>query len=84
MTTNITAEDQWRSSEPYENGAILHSVEIEGVTVKKSRAISQKFRYAASASSTDRLRHVAQESRFKSTGGLAVPHSQTGGASVDA
>ena len=80
---DAVAEDQWHSSEAYENSVILHSVEIEGVTMKKSHAISQKFRYAASASSTDWLHHVTQESRFKSTGGLAVPYSQTGDASIN-
>ena len=33
--------------------------------MNKSRAIAQQFRYVTSASSTDRLRRVAQESRFK-------------------
>lgn len=45
--------------------AFTNTVQIAGVTMNKSRAIAQQFRYVTSASSTDRLRRVAQESRFK-------------------
>ena len=40
---DAVAEDQWCSSKAYENGTILHSVEIKEVTVKKSCMIFQKF-----------------------------------------
>ena len=77
------AETQWCSSEAYEQDTFLHSVQIGGITMKKSRAIAQQFRYATSANSTDRLRRVAQEGRFKSTGSLVVPHSQGGDAHIN-
>ena len=77
------SENQWRNSDNYGQDAFLHSVQIGGVTMNKSRAISQQFRYVTSASSTDRLRRVAQESRFKPGSGLGIPHSQAGEAHVD-
>ena len=68
---DAVADNQWCTSETYgkDNGTFLHSVQIGGITMKKSRALAQQFRYVTSASSTDRLRRVAQESRFKTTGG---------------
>ncbi|KAI0283767.1 hypothetical protein BC826DRAFT_920313 [Russula brevipes] len=51
------------------------TIKIGGVVVNKSRAIAQQFRYITSASSTNRLQHIAQESHFKHTGGLGVPNS---------
>lgn len=82
---DTVAENQWRCSETYgqDFGVFSHSVQIGGVTMRKSRAISQQFQYATSASSTDRLRRVAQESRFKTTGVLGFPHSQTGDIHID-
>ena len=59
---DATAKDQWRSSQNYGRDAPSHLVQIGGMTVKKSRAITQQFRYVISASSTDRLCCVAQES----------------------
>ena len=80
---DAAAEDQWRHSETYGQEAFSHSVQIGGITMKKSCAISQQFRYVTSASSTDRLRRVAQESRFKTTGGLEIPPSCAGDAHVN-
>jgi len=76
---DAVAENQWRNSESYGEESFSHSVQIGGATMKKSRAITQQFRYMTSASSTDRLRRVAQESRFKNTGGLRAPHSPSQG-----
>jgi len=60
------AENQWCTSETYatgqDTGMFLHAVDIGGVTMRKFHAITQQFRYATTASSTDQLRHVAQES----------------------
>jgi len=70
------AETQWHSSEAYKQDTFLHSVQIGGITMKKSCAVAQQFRFATSANSTDRLCRVAQEGWFKSTGSLTVPHSQ--------
>jgi hypothetical protein len=47
--------------------------------MNKSRAIAQQFRYVTSASSTDRLRRVAQESRFKDLNHLNLSISDTEG-----
>ena len=80
---DAVAENQWRTSDSYGQGSFLHSVQIGGVTIKKSRALTQQFRYVTSASSTDRLRRVAQESRFKTSGGLRVPHSQAGDEHIE-
>ena len=77
------AETQWHNSETYGQGSHSHSVKIGGMEIKKSRTITQQFRYVTSASSTDRLRRVAQESRFKTVGGLRVPPSQDGDAHID-
>jgi hypothetical protein len=71
---DATADAQWRNSSSYGQGTFSNTVEIGGVVMNKSRAISRHFRYITSASSTDRLCQVAQESRFKpiGTGGLGV------------
>ena len=75
---DAAAESQWRNSETYGQEPFSHSVHIRGVMTKKSCTISQQFRYVISAGLTDRLRRVAQESRFKTTGGLGIPDSQAG------
>ena len=80
---DAVAESQWRNSEMYGQRSHSHSVQIGGMAIKKSRAITQQFQYATSASSTDRLRRVAQESRFKTAGGLRIPPSQVGDAHID-
>src|SRR5260221_2684709 len=80
---DAVAEDQWRNSETYGQESFSHSVQIGGVAMKKSRAIAQQFRYVTSASSTDRLRRVAQEGRFKTTGRLGFPHSHAVDAHTD-
>jgi hypothetical protein len=79
---DAAAEAQWRNSPSNGQGSFSNTVEIGGIVTNKSRAISRHFRYATSASSTDRLRRVAQESRFKSTSdGLDV--SISGNAHID-
>ena len=47
--------------------------------MNKSWAIAQQFQYVTSASSTDRLQHVAQESRFKNSNHLDPSISDTKG-----
>ena len=47
------AEAQWHNSETYGQGSYSHSVQIGGMAIKKSRIITQQFRYMTSASSTD-------------------------------
>ena len=59
---DAAAEDQWCSSKSYGLDGVLHLVQISGMTVKKSRAITQQFCYVTLASSTDQLCCVAQES----------------------
>jgi len=59
---DATAEVQWCSSKHYGQDALSDLVQIGGMTVKKSCAITQQFRYMTLASSTDRLHCVAQES----------------------
>jgi hypothetical protein len=76
---DAAAEVQWRNGPSYGQGPFSNTVQIGGVVINKSRAIAQQFRYVTSAGSTDRLRRVAQESRFKATGGL----SNSGEAPVD-
>ena len=59
---DAVAETQWRNSKTYGKGPFSHLVQIGGMAINKSRAINQQFRYVTSASSTDRLCRVAQES----------------------
>ena len=47
------SENQWRNSDNYGQDAFFHSVQIVGMTMNKSCAIAQQFRYVTSASSTD-------------------------------
>jgi len=77
------SESHWRNSETSGQETVSHTVQIGGITTKKSRALAQQFRYVTSASSTDRLRRVAQEGRFKTTGSVGFPHSKAGDAHVD-
>ena len=67
---DAAAEDQWHNDLCEDQGSFSNMVQVGGITMNKSRAIAQHFRYMTSASSTDRLRRVAQESRFKPTGRL--------------
>lgn len=65
---DAAADVEWKHNHlDQTNGlcAFSNTVQIGGVTMNKSRAIAQQFRYVTSVSSTDRLRRVAQESRFK-------------------
>ena len=80
---DTVVENQWCNSETYGKGTFSHLVEIRGMMMNKSHAIAQQFRYVTSVSSTNQLRHVAQESQFKTTGGLGVPNSQAGDAHID-
>ena len=65
---DAAAEVQWHSKLCEGEGTFSNVVQLGGISMNKSRAIAQYFRYMTSASSTDRLRRVAQESRFKPTG----------------
>lgn len=47
------AETKWCDSKAYRQGSHLHSVQIRGIEIKKSHAITQQFQYATSVSSTD-------------------------------
>lgn len=60
----------WYNSPTYNKGPFSNTVLIRGVILNKSCAITQHFYYVTSASTIDRLWHVAQESHFRSTGGL--------------
>ncbi|KAI0283828.1 hypothetical protein BC826DRAFT_1093772 [Russula brevipes] len=64
---DAAAEAQWCKNQ----SSFSDTIKIGGVAVNKSRAIAQQFR----------LRHVAQESRFKHTGGLGI--SDSGNANTD-
>ena len=81
--TVAESEGHWRNSETSRQETVSHTVQIGGITTKKSRALAQQFRYVTSASSTDQLRCVAQEGRFKTTGSVRFPHSQAGDAHID-
>jgi len=63
-------EVQWCNESHEGRDTFSNVVQVGGITMNKSRAIVQYFQYMTSASSMDRLRHVAQESRFKPTGCL--------------
>jgi hypothetical protein len=73
---DAAAKVQWCNSPSYGQSPFLNTVQIGGTVMNKSRAIARHFRYVTSASSTDRLRYVAQESRFKCTGGLDISISE--------
>ena len=61
-----TATDaQWPNTLGDRQNNFANVVQIGKHTMNKSRAIAQHFRYAKSVSSTDRLRRIAQESRFR-------------------
>ena len=62
---DTATEVQWHNNSSHVK--FSNSVQIGGVMMNKSCAVAQHFRYVTSASSTDRLRRVAQESRFKLT-----------------
>jgi len=66
---DAAADAKWQSNQT--NGlAFSNTVQIGGITMNKSQAIAQQFRYVTSVSSMDRLWHVAQESRFKNSNHL--------------
>jgi len=56
---------EWQYNQTDACSAFSNMVQIRGLTMNKSQAIAQQFRYMTLASLTDRLRHVAQESCFK-------------------
>ncbi|KAI0317084.1 hypothetical protein OF83DRAFT_1059247, partial [Amylostereum chailletii] len=61
-------DSDWRSST---NGVpFTNTVDIDGhgTMVNKSRALSQRFKYSKTASSTDRLRRVQHEDHYTSNG----------------
>lgn len=49
----------------------VRAITIGGKPVNKARALAQRFKYQKSSTSTDRLRRVAQEDRYKTVAGLA-------------
>ena len=65
---DAVTEVQWNNNTSHVQSKFSNSVQFGGVMMNKSRMVAQHFRYATSASSTDRLRRVTQESRFKPTG----------------
>jgi hypothetical protein len=67
---DAAADVEWQYNQPNGLHVFSNMVQIGGITMNKSRAIAQQFRYVTSASSTDRLRRVAQESRFRNPNGL--------------
>jgi hypothetical protein len=69
-----TASDtQWCNMTDNGQGLFSNTVKIGGTVMNKSRMIARHFYYVTSASSTDRLCCIAQESCFKSTGdGLGI------------
>jgi hypothetical protein len=71
---DAAADVQWQYNQP-DGVGFSNTVRIGGITMNKSRAIAQQFRYVTSASSTDRLRRVAQESRFKNPNRCDPPTS---------
>ncbi|KAI0282663.1 hypothetical protein BC826DRAFT_1110696 [Russula brevipes] len=71
----------WRDKTHSEKVPFSNVVQVGGVAMNKSRAIAQRFRYVTSASSTDRLRCIAQESRFKATG--SYEHTLSGDSGID-
>jgi hypothetical protein len=62
---DAAADVEWQYNQTNACSAFSNMVQIRGLTMNKSWAIAQQFQYMTSASSTDRLWHVAQESRFK-------------------
>jgi hypothetical protein len=67
---DVADEVQW-CNESYEGrDTFSNVVQVGGITLNKSHAIAQYFRYMTSVSSTDRVCRVAQESCFKPTGCL--------------
>lgn len=75
---DAAADAEWQNNQTNPL-AFSNTVQIGGITMNKSRAIAQQFRYVTSASSTDRLRRVAQESRFKNPNRLDPSISDTEG-----
>ena len=63
-------EVQWRNESCEGRDTFSNVVQVGGITLNKSHAIAQYFRYMTSVSSMDRVCRVAQESHFKPTGCL--------------
>jgi hypothetical protein len=59
---DAVTEVQWNNNTSHMQSKFSNSVQIGGVMMNKSRVVAQHFRYVTSASSTDRLRCVTQES----------------------
>jgi hypothetical protein len=63
---DTAADVEWQNKNKQTNGhAFSNTVQIRGTTMNKSRVIAQQFQYVTSASSTDRLWRVAQESALQ-------------------
>jgi hypothetical protein len=56
---DVAAEDQWHNDLCEDQGTFLNMVQVSGITMNKLCAITQHFQYMTSASSTDRLHHMA-------------------------
>jgi hypothetical protein len=62
---DAAADAQWPDALGDTQAGFSNIVQIGRQAMNKSRAIAHHFRYAKSVSSTDRLRRIAQESRFR-------------------
>ncbi|KAF9060527.1 hypothetical protein BDP27DRAFT_1429958 [Rhodocollybia butyracea] len=51
-----------------DKGSIARTVSINGVEINKSRALALAFKYIGSTGSTDRLKRVQEESRYRKSG----------------
>jgi len=78
---DAAADAQWPDALDDRQAKFANVIQIGNHTMNKSRAIAQHFRYARSVSSTDRLRRIAQESRFRP--GHDLKHSISGEACSD-
>jgi len=77
------SEGHWHNSKTSGPETVSHTVQIRGITMKKSHTLTQQFQYVTSVSSTDCLHCVAQEGQFKTTGSIGFPYSQAGDAHID-
>jgi hypothetical protein len=78
---DAAADAQWPDALDDRQAKFANVIQTGNHTMNKSRAIAQHFRYARSVSSTDRLRRIAQESRFRP--GHDLKHSISGEACSD-
>ena len=78
---DAAADAQWSNALGDRQGSFSNVVQIGRHSMNKSRAITHHFHYAKSVSSTDRLRRIAQESRFRP--GHDLNHTLSGEARLD-